>query len=178
MRNLLRTALFTAQSEKPVQAISSDLDSAAADLARNMIQLAAQYTAREQVRFTGIDLFEMRPATSPGLSLKQTHSLLTPSGARVQLVPGDPFSALARTANSLLDTDLVVIRADQDPASLQRAWFYLPRMLHEKSVVLVEQPGCEGRDGTYRVLDLHAIWQLADAQTIALAVPPRHQLTW
>jgi hypothetical protein len=134
-------------------------------LTRNLIQLAAQYTARERVRFTGIDLFEMRPAASPGLSLKQAHSLLTPSGARVRLVPGDPFSALARTANSLLDTDLVVIRADQDPASLQRAWFYLPRMLHEHSVVLVEQPGREGQDGTYRMLDLDAVRQLADAQT-------------
>ena len=63
------------------------------------------------------------------------------------------------------DTDLVVIRADQDPAALERAWFYLPRMLHEKSVVLIEQPGAEGQAATYRVLDLPTIRQWAEAQT-------------
>jgi hypothetical protein len=132
-------------------------------LAGTMIQLASEFTRRDQVRFTGIDLFELRPATAARLSLKQAHSLLTPLKARVRLVPGDPFSALARAANTLLDTDLVVIRADQDAASLERAWFYLPRMLHEESVVLLENPGSDGQSGTYQSLDLDAVRKLASA---------------
>jgi hypothetical protein len=91
--------------------------------------------------------------------------MLAASGARLRLVPGDPYSALAHAANSLLDTDLVVIRADQDPVALERAWFYLPRMLHEQSVVLVEQLGTEGHEGTYRALDLQAVRQLAAAHS-------------
>ncbi|MHB8972794.1 MAG: hypothetical protein ACYC3X_22935 [Pirellulaceae bacterium] len=134
-------------------------------LARTMIQLAGQFTRRDQVRFTGIDLFELRPPTAAGLSLKQAHSLLTPLKARVQLVPGDPYTALVRTANSLPDTDLVVIRADQDAASLERAWFYLPRMLHEASVVLLENPSRDGQSGTYQSLDLTAVRALADIHT-------------
>jgi hypothetical protein len=57
----------------------------------------------------------------------------------VQLVPGDPYSALARTANSLPDIDLMLVDADQDAESLSQAWFYAPRMLHEESLVLIER---------------------------------------
>ena len=134
-------------------------------LVRNMIQLASELTHRDQVRFTGIDLFESRPSPSSGLSLKQAHSLLKSLKARVHLVPGDPFSALARTANSLPDTDLVVIRADQDEASLARAWFYLPRMLHAGSVVLIETTGSDGQTETYQSLSLDAVRNLAGAHT-------------
>ncbi len=134
-------------------------------LARGMIQLARQYTTRARVQFTGIDLFEARPAAAPGLSLKQAHRLLAGTGARLRLVPGDPYSALAQTANSLMDTDLVVIRADQDGAALDRAWFYLPRMLHAQSVVLIERPGAEGREGAYWALDPAAVGRLAAARS-------------
>ena len=127
-------------------------------LATNMVLLAQQDATVPQVQFTGIDLFEMRP-DSGSLSLKQAHRMLHCLGAPTRLVPGDPFAALARTANSLLDTDLVVIRADQLGASMDRAWFYLPRMLHDQSLVLVEQP--EG--GDYAVLDRQAVQQRANA---------------
>ena len=101
-----------------------------------MIQAAAYFTTPEQVQYTGIDLFEARgDPTRPGLALKEAHRLLKATDARIRLLPGDPFSALARAANSLADTDLVIISADQDPVSLARAWFYLPRMLHSGSQV-------------------------------------------
>jgi hypothetical protein len=138
------------------------------DRARKMIQLAARCSRRRQVQFTGIDLFELRPASLPRLSLKAAHRLLSPLGASVKLVPGDPFSALATTANSLLDTDLVVIGADQDRVSIERAWFYVPRMLHTESLVLVEEPDTEDQRGSYRILDFSAVEQLARLQT-----PPR-----
>lgn len=131
------------------------------EAAKRMIQLAAEHTDRPQVRFTGIDLFETRPTELPPLSLKGVHRMLTPLGARVQLVPGDPATALARIANTLPDTDLVVVRADQNGASMQNAWFYLPRMLHERSVVLVEDLGTANVDHGFRELDYAAVVQLA-----------------
>jgi hypothetical protein len=84
-------------------------------------------------------LFEAREARHPGLTLKEAYTQLRPLGAKVQLVPGDPFSALARVANSSVGTQLLIISADQDAASLARAWFYVPRMLAEQSQVFVEE---------------------------------------
>ena len=95
----------------------------------------------EDTAYTGIDLFEARQnGDGPVLPLKAAHSLLATTGAKIRLVPGDPFSALARTANALARQDLILISADQDRESLAKAWFYVPRMLHETTTVLLEEP--------------------------------------
>ena len=73
--------------------------------------------------------------------MKETHRLLKTTTAQSQLIPGDPAGALARAANSLPGIDLVLISAAYDETSLAGAWFYLPRMLHEGSVVLHEVAG-------------------------------------
>lgn len=110
-----------------------------AERSLRMIEMAATRFPVEQVSFSGVDLFEMRSADQPaGLSLKAAHKKLTASGARIRLVPGDPFAALARMANTIGPTDLIVISADQTGESLARAWFYLPRLMHETSQVLQE----------------------------------------
>lgn len=114
-----------------------------------MIQVAARYSSAHRVHYAGIDRFESRSeAAGPGLSIKMAHQMLGPSGAHIQLVPGCPLDVLARKANSLRETDLLVVAADQDGESLAQSWFYVPRMLHSHSLVLVEQP--TGRDGTSR----------------------------
>ncbi len=105
-------------------------------------QMIGQASRHGDVRYTGIDLFEARPQDQPGIPFKEAHRALISLPAKVRLIPGDPFCALARCANDLTDTDLLVISADQDAEALQRAWFYLPRMLHSNSVVCLEQ-----RDG-------------------------------
>ncbi len=130
-------------------------------IARQMIQVAVMYAAQPRVRFVGIDQFESRSATSPTLPLKAAYRLLRPLGAQVQLIPGDPYAALARSANTLLNTDLILIDAHQSPASLAQAWFYVPRMLHDQSLVLIETPGRDGAESTYRLLDAAAVRQLA-----------------
>jgi len=130
-------------------------------LARNMILFAHRHTTRAHVRFTGIDQFEMRSDTTGGLPLKQAHQMLHSLPARIQLIPGDPFEALARHANSLLDSDLVVIQADQLGAAMDRAWFYVPRMLHHASLVLVNRPGTDGKPGSYQALDRKAVQRAA-----------------
>ncbi len=123
--------------------------------ARRMIEAARRYHPAANIRYTGIDLFEARADTAQPLSLKQAHRALVASGAHVKLVPGDPFSALARTANALTGTDLLVIAADADAESLERAWFYLPRILHDRSVVLWRDAG--HGEGGFRPLALDEV---------------------
>ncbi len=106
-----------------------------------MIDVAATASGVENVTYTGIDLFESRTSSDgQGVSLKLAHRILLATGARIRLLPGDPFTALLqRAANGLTGTDLVVISADQNAAALANAWFYVPRMLHATSVVFVER---------------------------------------
>ena len=107
--------------------------------ARRIVQLSQRYSTGDVVEITGIDMFEGRPAdVAPGVSLKEAHRILNETGARVKLVPGDPFSALARTANSLPDIDLLLLDADHDAESMARAWFYVPRMLRDATLTLIE----------------------------------------
>jgi len=105
-----------------------------------MIEVASRFSPLPQIRFTGMDLFEARSAVDgPGVTLKMAHRLLSATGARIQLVPGDPCTGLARVANTLGQVDLVVISPRLDPRRLARAWFYVPRLLHERSQVLLER---------------------------------------
>lgn len=98
-----------------------------------------------ELRYVGIDQFEARPKTeATHLTLKEAHSLLRATPAKVQVVPGDPLSALSRVANSLKDVDLVIVSHDQQGESLDRAWFFLPRTLHDKTLVLQEVSAGEG----------------------------------
>lgn len=140
--------------------------------ARRLIEIAQRYHEPQTVTYAGIDMFEARSEDQPELSLKQAYRQLTPTAAHLQLLPGDPYGALARAANSLLETDLLIIGADQDEASLERAWFYVPRMLHSGSSVFVEHVGDDPEaDRRYHQLPAADIAQLAD-----LAAPRRAAL--
>jgi hypothetical protein len=79
-----------------------------------------------------------------GLSLKLAHKTLISTGARIRLLPGDPYTALARSANALGPQDLILIRADQDRAALERAWFYVPRLMHDATRLVLEERTAEG----------------------------------
>jgi hypothetical protein len=95
----------------------------------NLIELLKEFHDVGNIHYTGIDLFEARAAADgPGLSLRDAHRLLKPTGARVQLVPGTPVEALARVANGLKDVDAVIISAQYTLEQMLPAWFYLPRM--------------------------------------------------
>lgn len=106
--------------------------------AERMIAFAQRHHRPDQIRYAGLDLFEARPADSPGLSLKEAYRRLNSTGVQVRLIPGELLCGLLRSANTLLKTDLVVVNAEADPAAMEPAWFYFPRMLHEKSTVLLE----------------------------------------
>lgn len=133
-----------------------------------ILTLAAARNPMEELDYTGIDLFETRPSAQAGMTLKRAHRKINAICGRVNLLPGDPFSVLARYANVLTDTDLLVIAADQDSVSLAQAWFYIPRMLHAGSWVLVEERANASMSTQFRRLTLLEIEQLA-----RMGEPPR-----
>ncbi len=103
-----------------------------ASRAARLLHLAARYHPGTTIEYTGIDLFETRPL-GKSLSVKQAYHRLSRTGASVRLVPGDAGPALIRTANALTEMDLVVIDLGDD--DLAKVWFYLPRMLHDKTTI-------------------------------------------
>ncbi|MBX7167889.1 MAG: hypothetical protein K1X74_16265 [Pirellulales bacterium] len=106
--------------------------------ALRMIDLARRLHPEETIRYSGIDLFEARN-DGEGVAIKEMHRLLSPTGAKFRLIPGDPFSALSRKANDLPKAELVVISSTVDKQSLAKAWFYLPRLLEKHSLVMREE---------------------------------------
>jgi hypothetical protein len=124
-------------------------------LAERLISLATAANPQARVEFTGVDLFEMRrPEDGPGMSLKLAHRRLSETTAKVRLIPGDPYSALARSANALGGQNVVLISADQQPESLSKAWFYLPRVLAKGASVFVESHSAEGDTSAVQVESL------------------------
>jgi hypothetical protein len=90
------------------------------------------------VQYVGLDRFEGRSTSDPpGVSLKTAHQRLHALG-RVQLVPGNADTALARLGNHLGTFDLVVVSADADERHLERAWFFLQRLTTSATAVFVE----------------------------------------
>ena len=131
--------------------------------ALRMIEVAKLASPGQEICYVGMDLFEGRSESDgPGLSLKAAHQLLRGVGARVQLVPGNPAESLARTANSLGKIDLLIVPAELDSPSSSRIWFFVPRMLHERSLVFVERAGDDGQRAL-RIKPAAEIEQLAAA---------------
>ena len=128
-----------------------------------MLDLVRRLYGSEGVSYTGIDLFESSPDGKARLSLKTAHCLLQASGVRVRLVPGDPFAALSRAANSIGPCDLIVISADQRGESLDRAWFYVPRLLHAASQLFFGERGEGGATGRFDLVSHDEIGRRAQA---------------
>ena len=107
-------------------------------LVRTQRLLRVAGRAAGEVTYVGLDRFEGRAVTDPpGVSLKQAHQRLA-SLARVRLVPGNADTSLARLCNQLGQFELVLISADNDERHLERAWFFLQRLLTPQTTVLVE----------------------------------------
>ncbi|HEY2840414.1 MAG TPA: hypothetical protein VGJ26_14755 [Pirellulales bacterium] len=111
-----------------------------ADRAERMIDVAAGAASAAEITYTGVDQFEARSASQPGVSLKTAHRRLVASGVRVRLLPGDAFSALSRTPNKPGAADLIVIAADHDLDALARAWYLIERLTHEGTKIVWQEP--------------------------------------
>jgi hypothetical protein len=107
--------------------------------AQRMIEAAAAVHERASIHFTGIDPFEDRGPSRDRLTLIDAHRQLRQSGAKIKLLPGEPCESLARAANALGTVDLLLISAMQEPERLERLWFFIPRLLHEGSLVFLEE---------------------------------------
>jgi hypothetical protein len=109
------------------------------------IEVAKIASPGEEIRYVGLDPFEGRsPADGPGLSFKDAHQLLRGQGVNVKLVPGDPAESLIRTANSLGKIDILLLPSSLDTPECSRLWFFIPRLLHENSLVFVEHLSEDG----------------------------------
>ena len=136
------------QSDRPIyQAIQRcharkivEFGIGAAQRALRMIEVAKLASPDQEIHYVGMDLFEDRSESDrPGLTLKAAHQLLRRDGVRVQLVPGNPADSLCRVANSLGKIDLLIVPAELDVPAAARAWFFVPRLLHENSLVFIER---------------------------------------
>lgn len=100
-----------------------------------VLQACVKQARGEAVSYTALDPFDERPDSIEALPLMSSYRQLVGSGAKVRLVPGSPIGSLTREANSLADTDLLLISQGVDNATLAPAWFYLPRMCHPGTLV-------------------------------------------
>ena len=143
-----------------------ELGVGAGERSLRMIEMAADRSSSESVVFTGVDLFELRtPQDGPGLPLKQVHRKLAATGAKIRLLPGDPHAALSRAVNMLGTADLIVIAADQQRAAVERSWYFVERLLHPASQVLLEEPASEKIRAQFRTVPHDEIRRLAAATT-------------
>jgi len=111
-----------------------------------LIRAARRASPGETIHYVGIDPFEGRSAADgPGLTLKDAYKRLKSDGVRVRLVPGDPAEALIREANALGKVDLLLVPEEMDSPTFARTWFFVPRMLHDDSLVFVERTGADGK---------------------------------
>ena len=132
---------------------------------RRLLEVVGWSAGESALKYTGIDLFEGRPAGTPGMTLKEAFHSLKTANIKMQFVPGDPYQALARTANMLTGTDLMVISAGLDEASLAKAWMYVPRMLHPQTLVFIQEKSDAGGKPveTYKRLTQLEVEKLATA---------------
>lgn len=144
------TFVYRAACDRPVKRVM-EIGVGTGERTLKLIKLLSEQTPVAELAYFGVDLFEGRELSgmATGMSLKEMHRVLKTTGCRVQLIPGDPFAALARTANTIQMLDLVVINAEQQGESLERAWFYLPRMLAPNARIIVED--AQVKEG-YRIL--------------------------
>lgn len=164
-------ALWRAIRKRPIRAIVEigiGLGESAGHRTERILEIAAWRRDCLPLAYAGIDPFECRPASQPRLALKEAFGALRATGAQIRLVPGDPLSALVRAANALTGTDLVVIAAEVDRQSLAPAWRYLPRMIHPRTLVLVQEPGAAGASPTWRQVPNDEVQKLAAEATRAI----------
>ena len=113
-----------------------------------LLQTVTAATAADAVHYVGLDRFEGRTASDPpGVTLKQAHQRLHKL-ARVQLVPGNVDTSLARLCNHLGIFDLVLIAADTDERHLERCWFFLQRLTTADTTVFLETRAAGSRWAT------------------------------
>jgi hypothetical protein len=127
--------------------------------ALRLISLAAKCLGGP-VAYCGIDLFEAAPKGKTVLKYKDAYCKLNIANCKTKLVPGEPAMALSTCANSLTNTNLIVVSNQFDTAALAPMWMYVPRMLAADAKIFMQSD-----DGAYDPLSLRELMSLADQAT-------------
>ncbi len=131
-----------------------------------IVSVAQRFSAGNSITYTGFDWFEERAAGQAPLPLIHAHRQMQLCNAKARLVPGFPPATLPQIANSLQRTDLMLISHLVDDASLERTWFYMPRMCHPGTLILRER-----KDSTTDVVGFERL-TLDDLQRLSLVRRP------
>lgn len=152
--------LYRAVSDRPVTRLL-EIGLGTGERTLQLLDLLKDAFPADQIHYCGIDQFEGRATSgqAAGMPLKMAYRKLKETGVKVQLLPGDPLAALARGANQLNGVELVVIAADQVGNVLEKAWFYLPRVLAANARVYLAD-GAAGKS-SYRLMTAAEIAQKA-----------------
>jgi hypothetical protein len=149
----------------PTRLIEIGIDSL--DRSARLLRVATAVAPTDAVHYVGLDRFEGRLAGEPqGATLKQAHQRLH-GLARVQLLPGNADTSLARMCNHLGVFDVVVIAAVTDERHLERSWFFIQRITNASSLVLRETAA--GGDRSWEVVAKPRIDELASRAVLRRA---------
>lgn len=136
-----------------------------------LLNALAKQAGGEPIVYTAIDPFDERPAPLEPLPLRQAYRSLVATQAQTRLIPGPLGPSVAAEANSLADTDLLLLSREASDAELGGAWFYIPRMCHPGTMVLRrvegETPDSQGGWAAVMLDEVSALASQATAQPMA-----------
>lgn len=124
---------------------------------------ADKLTSEQRLRYYAVDMFDTRPQGVPKFTLKQAHATIKHERVQVQLIPGDPLSAITRVANTVKDLDCIIISGDQNQTLVDEAWRYLPRMINTTTILFRETPLAKGSE--FKILGHKEITAFRPAST-------------
>ena len=107
------------------------------DRIKQVLPLCTLKDGAGQIRYVGVDAFESALPGVPHMNLKTAHRLLAEYGVKAHLIPGDPTTALARVAHTVLPSDLIIIDGVWGIGTPQSKAIqdWLPRLCHSKSSI-------------------------------------------
>jgi hypothetical protein len=117
------------------------------DSTAQLLEALVKQAKDAPIKYTALDLFDARPDGAPSTPLVGVYRRFIATGAKVRLTPGDLAPSLCAEANSLADTDLLLLSREASDEALAHAWFYVPRMCHPGTLVLRRTDG-EATDTT------------------------------
>lgn len=128
----------------------------------NSIQMAHRF-CEDPIHYFGIDLFEAGGGQN-SVGLKTAHVELKKTGAKIKLMPGDPFSCLSRSVNLIPKIDLLVIGGNCPSDSLSRSWFYLAGLMNPDATLYLEKNSSSG-ESTLQPMSVEGLQSLAEKST-------------
>jgi hypothetical protein len=105
----------------------------------NLLKLAVSVCENPlALRYFCVDPFEGRTKKDgPGLSLRKAYRAMNQMEIQHKLIPATPLMGIKRIANHVQNVDFLVLATPELHWLEEGGWYYLARMLHQESVVLL-----------------------------------------